>query len=527
MLASENASLIGGKVGGVADVIRDLPDELARMGARVTTIIPSYGFLHKVNRAVKIAAVTYPFGGRRERATIWKARAGKKGVMHLLFDHPEIGGEPIYYNDSSHTPFRRDATKYARFCSGVGKYLQTMSQPFVLHLHDWHTGALLLLVEQHPEFVRLRSTKTIFTIHNLSIQGTRPMSGDPSSVHSWFPELFAHKGWVSVWKDARYKTPCFTPMAAGIRFADAVNTVSPSYSKEILLPSEPRKGRIRGEGLQNLLAGTQAGGRLFGILNGCAYPPRNRAAEPSFEKIYQISLREITSRKISERKINIRPIRGTEPFSPLPNEQGYEQVLEKFENMRGLNPQIVLTGVTRVVEQKVRLLCEKDARGRTALSRLGKLLSKHNAVFVILGTGTPDYESLLQKHTAKEPRIVFINGFFENLSAELYSRGDLFIMPSLFEPCGISQMLAMRAGQPCIVHATGGLKDTVSHMKNGFSFEGDTYADLVDAFLKAADIALRLRASNEKKWNAIRTSARKARFTWSDAAKEYCELLYK
>jgi starch synthase len=170
MVATENDSLKGAKVGGIGDVIRDLPGELVSLGWETTVIIPSYGFLHTLNGAEKVADVTFPFGGKEDYCEIWKAKS--PGVEQLILHHEAIRGEPIYYDDPKERVFERDSTKFALFCSAVGQYLRTIESPYVLHLHDWHTGYLFILAELHPSFTHLRNVRKVFTIHNIGYQGS-------------------------------------------------------------------------------------------------------------------------------------------------------------------------------------------------------------------------------------------------------------------------------------------------------------------------------------------------------------------
>src|SRR5208283_2976797 len=144
MLASENDALNNGKVGGVGDVIRNLPRALADLGWAVTVITPSYGFLHVDNPSAQIGTVRFPFGGKTLEGPMYEvtAKLPHALVRHCVFEHPAIRGTPIYFNDASDQPFAQDATKYALFCSAVGQYLKTIRSEFILHLHDWHVGLL-------------------------------------------------------------------------------------------------------------------------------------------------------------------------------------------------------------------------------------------------------------------------------------------------------------------------------------------------------------------------------------------------
>ncbi len=510
MVASENDALKGGKVGGVGDVVRDLPRALARVGLRVTVIIPSYGFLHKKNPARLSARVQFPFAGTSAEGEVWEVTPKQvvEGVTYLVFEHPEIRGNPIYCHDPPGEAFAQDAAKYALFCSAVGRYLLEQKTGYVLHLHDWHTGTLLLLRELHPEFAGLKKPKVVFTIHNVAIQGTRPIRGKLSTVEQWFPELFRNVDWISRWKDPRYTDPTFTPMAAGIRHADRVNTVSPTYAKEILIPSDPAVGFIGGEGLESLLTNARDEGRLFGILNGCEYPEKQKSLRMTFGELCTLLVSETAGWK--EQK-------GDAPGSKL---------AERIDSIRNRKPEVVLTSVTRVVDQKVRLLLEKGSGGNRAIDTLLSQLAKYNGVYLLLGTGTPEYEeALTDVHNANE-NFLYLRGYSESIGEVLYANGSIFIMPSLFEPCGISQMLAMREGQPCVVHAVGGLKDTVSDGLNGFQFSGASLRGKADAFINVTEKALRLHSTGRESWNGISAAAAKARFTWEESARKYIELLY-
>ncbi|HYQ87465.1 MAG TPA: glycogen/starch synthase [Bacteroidota bacterium] len=510
MVASENDGLKGGKVGGVGDVVRDLPKALARLGWRVTVIIPSYGFLHKSNPGRRLETVGFPFGGSSREGEIWEltARNPVEGVSYLVFEHPEIRGNPIYCHDPPGQAFAQDAAKYALFCSAVGQYLLRRPPGFVLHLHDWHTGSMFLLRELHPAFSSLKKIKTVFTIHNAAIQGPRPIRGKHATVEQWFPELFRNVDWISRWKDHRYAEPVFTPMAAGIRFAARVNTVSPTYAEEILKPSNPAAGFFGGEGLEPFLVEAKAQSRLFGILNGCEYPDPPRSTKLPPGELLDLLQSEVGKWKDVKGGTTVR------------------ETLQRIEDLRKYDASALLTSVTRVVDQKVRLLFERGSRKMRAIDDLLPLLSKYNAVYLVLGTGTPEYEEALSAAQRKHPRLLYLKGYSESIADSMYASGSLFIMPSLFEPCGISQMLAMREGQPCVVHAVGGLKDTVIDGVNGFHFTGATFSEKVDHFLQIVDKALRIFTTDRAGWDRISSEAAKARFTWESSARKYVELLY-
>jgi starch synthase len=145
---------------------------------------------------------------------------------------------------------------------------------------------------------------------------------------------------------------------------------------------------------------------------------------------------------------------------------------------------------------------------------------------IVLGTGDRAYEQFLTAASARHENFIFLNGFSEKCARALYAAGDLFLMPSSFEPCGLGQMLAMRAGQPCVVHAVGGLKDTVRDGHNGFSFNGATLEEQVDRFVGTTLEAIALRRENPAAWQKILQNAAAVRFTWEETAERYLNQLY-
>jgi starch synthase len=179
MVAAENDALIRGKVGGLADVVRDLPRAFADLGLRVEVITPAYGYLQNENPSELHVTVDFPFRGKKQTASLFrvKGKTQHERVSCYVLEHPDLRGNPIYYNDPPSTPFLRDAEKYALFSSAVGQFLAGQNEQYVLHLHDWHTGFLFLLQQRHPAFGHLKNIRTLYTIHNLGVQGTRQKNG--------------------------------------------------------------------------------------------------------------------------------------------------------------------------------------------------------------------------------------------------------------------------------------------------------------------------------------------------------------
>jgi starch synthase len=184
-----------------------------------------------------------------------------------------------------------------------------------------------------------------------------------------------------------------------------------------------------------------------------------------------------------------------------------------------------LTSIGRLVAQKATLLLHEDTSGKSAIQRIADKLGR-NGVIIVLGSGEASFEARMLEVACKTPNLVFLCGYSESLADPLYHAGDLFLMPSSFEPCGISQMLAMRRGQPCIAHAIGGLRDTIRDQETGFLFNGSTPDAQADAFVDATLAALKIRTDDPIHWQDIRTAAAAQRFDWASSAKQTIEYLY-
>lgn len=514
MVAAENDALPGGKVGGIGDVVRDIPLALAERGYRVSVIMPGYGVLGALPGARRVLRSRVPFGLGHHELTLFRvpARNPHERVNQFVLDGQGLSlGAPgqIYCHDLPDRPFATDASKFALFATGVSQVAvdQGFGRLSALHLHDWHAALVLFLREFEPRYAALRRLRSVFTIHNLALQGVRPLGGDPSSLDAWFPKVDYERRVVA---DPRW-SECVNPMAIGIRLADAVHTVSPSYAREILEPGHAARGG--GEGLEDDLQEAEAQGRLHGILNGCPYPAA--CGQTSAPPTPWSTLRETAAREVLRWSAEADLVKSA-----------HYVARERLREDQISSPPLLLTSVGRLTNQKIGLLTMRLADRRTvlehALDRLGP-----TDRFLILGSGDPENEQLLTSLSARDARLIYLAGYSEALSGALYESGDLFLMPSSFEPCGISQMLAMRAGQPCLVHAVGGLRDTVDDGVNGFAFEGATREAQASHLLKRLDQALEIFRKQNGSWEKIRAAARAARFSWSDSAQAYIDMLYE
>jgi len=540
MVAAENDSLTGGKIGGVGDVMRDIPPALAELGCSVTTLVPSHGFLHTEQGAHVLGQVTFAFGLQEYTAELIEV-PGKRpvpGVRHLVLHHdlfrtpdPETGHPRIYCNDPDDRPFATDASKLAAFCAAAAAALTRGALGTVdrLHLHDWHTGMLLTLLRFDPACAALRKLPVVFSIHNLSLQGIRPFEDHhpveaPSGLFPWYPWL---RGTFNAELVADTRWPgCFNPMAAGIRLAQIVHAVSPSYAEEILKPSNPVHGFVGGEGLERDLKRAHLEGRLIGVLNGIEYPdPPLPIPEPGTPPPPAPSTEQVASSWNSLLATLRETLSRWEEATPAAT---HALALERVKALiaRGTRPRTVLTAVSRIVDQKVGLmLTPPEGALEPAIAAILRELGE-NGIVIILGAGSRSLEVKLEELAKLHRNFIFLRGYSNASAAALYEHGDYFLMPSAFEPCGISQMLAMRSGQPCVVHAVGGLKDTVRDGDTGFAFAGRTPGEQAAALVAAVRRAVRTMTETPANYRRMRLNAKLRRFPWHDAALIYMTRLY-
>ena len=475
-------------------------------GWHASVVTPSYGVLHTVAGAERIATLPVPFRDTLLDIEVWRV-VGKAGIEHIVLHHALFeaqGPGRIYVGEDDDRPFAADANKFAFFCVAAACWIRSLKQaPDVVHLHDWHAAFYLPVTRYLHEFESLRPIRTVFTIHNLAYQGPRPLDGDESSLAAWFPDMVPQKSQIA---DPEHPH-CINPMAAAIRLADRVSTVSPTYALEICRPSEPGNGFIGGEGLETLLLEAHRSNRLTGVLNGCFYDDL-RGRRPGWQRI--IGMLESQLRDWLTRS---------------PENEAHKLAMERVVTMPRRRPRHLLTSIGRLVAQKATLLLREDATGKSTIQRIADALGK-NVVIVVLGSGETSFERRLLEVARKTPNLMFLCGYSESLADPLYHAGDLFLMPSSFEPCGISQMPAMRRGQPCVAHAIGGLRDTIRDQETGFLFDGLTPDAQADAFVDTTLAALTIRANDSIRWQDIRTAAAALRFDWASSAKKTIEYLY-
>ena len=512
MVAAENGALPGGKVGGIGDVVRDVPTALAQRKCMVSVITPAYGVFGNLPAAILLQTLKVKFGGATEKLDLYRLDGiGTNKVQHYVIEHPlfsSCGVGKIYCDDPPGQPFKTDAGKFALFCLAVAEVVEksVFADLDVLHLNDWHTAFLAILRRYDTGHRALQKLRCVYSIHNLAVQGVRPFANDESSLEEWYPDLVYERKQLA---DPRWPD-CVNPMASAIRLADAVHTVSPSYAEEILRPEDPDHGRHGGEGLEQDLREASNNKRLFGILNGCEYPAAVAPELPDWPSLLQ-RMREL---------ILLWASRDAQLAS------AHFIAHHSLDRLTDKRPRMLVTSVGRITDQKVGLMREPTTSGQPALHLALEVLGD-NGMLLMIGSGDPECEQFLSETMAIHSNFIFLRGYSDELAEALYGQGDLFFMPSSFEPCGISQMLALRAGQPCLVHHVGGLRDTVKDNKTGFVFTGETPTEQADALVKTVQRALAQFKLESGKWKSMRKAAAAARFEWADSIDAYLKHLYQ
>lgn len=510
MLAAENAALPNAKVGGIGDVVRDIPRALAAQNTTVTVVIPSYGSLHLTDDAKLVKVLSVSFMGDEVEVSVYKrfADSGSGVANYVLHAHTfsACGAGNIYCNDPDHQPFATDATKFALFSIAALRFLQSgiIDQIDTLHLHDWHTAFAAVLLKYDPAFKELAKIHTVYSIHNLAMQGIRPFRKHNSSLESWYPKLQYDE---SLLADPRW-SDCINPMAAAIRLCDKIHTVSPTYAKEIQVPSDILRGFHGGEGLETDLQAASKETRLVGIVNGTQYDsPSTQVMDwPSLQTNIAARIEPWTHNQLSSRAVD-------------------ELANRRIKSWKTLTPLHLITSVGRLTDQKMSLMLYKPDGKLTALELMLDSLG-NKGVFILLASGSTDLEISCERIASQRDNFLFLNQFDTEIADWLYANGDLFLMPSSFEPCGISQMMAMRYGQPCLAHAVGGLRDTIKDNIDGFLFSGVSQENQAWHLVERVTEILAQRTEKPEAFQRVCDAARAKRFTWDRVATNYIEQLY-
>ena len=461
------------KTGGLADVVGSLPKYFDKEKYDVRVMLPKYMCM-KEEWKEKLEYRTHFYMDLN-----WRTQY--VGVLEYVHDGVTfyfIDNEFYFNGFAPYGNIYEDIEKFAFFSKAVLSTLPVIDfRPDIIHCHDWQTGLIPIYLDNFRysnEYYR--NIKTIMTIHNLKVQGT----WDTKTVRdiTGLPDYYFVPDKLEAYKDANY-------LKGGIVYADRITTVSNSYAEEIKMP-------FYGENLDGLMRARA--NCLRGIVNGIDY----EVYDPETDALLtnNFSLKNFRKEKVKNKLA-------------LQEELGLEK-----------NAKTMMIGiVSRLTDQK----------GLDLIAYMMDELCQENIQLVVLGTGEERYENMFRHFAWKYQGKVSANIYYsEALSHKIYASCDAFLMPSLFEPCGLSQLMSLRYGTLPIVRETGGLKDTVvpynefDKTGTGFSFANYNAHEMMDIIRYAEHIYY----DRKRDWNKIVEHAMQQDFSWDNSAKQY-EQLYE
>jgi starch synthase len=489
------------KVGGLADVVGALPKSLKALGHDVRLAMPRYGQVDPVRFDLQtvLDAVTVNMSNFRVQVSVRQGKIGPArnqpaspvpqvglsgvdagGLAQAVCTETEI---PVYMIDAPRFFEREniygytdDGERFILFCRSVLEAMRALDwSPDIIHCHDWHTGIvpnwMHTIYHDDPFYAGAAS---VYTIHNLAYQGIfgyRILEVAGVAAQGFlYPQIAELANVVDI-------------MGRGILFADAITTVSERYSQEILTPTF-------GEKLDHLLRSRRD--RLFGILNGLDYQEMNPATDGYIDSVYDAA--SLDKRPENKRALQEQAHLPVRPDAPL------------------------LAMISRLADQK----------GFDLLGQIIQPLLAQGIQFVLLGIGDQHYHEMFQNLAVRYPgQVAVFLTFNTELAQRIYAGSDMFLMPSRFEPCGLGQLIAMRYGSIPIVHAVGGLADTVQEYDphtgegNGFTFVNYDPWEFFAAIVRALELY-----RFKDLWRRLQQCNMAADHSWHASAMRYIEVYH-
>lgn len=456
------------KIGGLADVVGSLPGEIKKLrNAEIRVMLPKYQAIPKkyMKKMTHLCHLTISLGDK-QNVYVGVETLKLGNILYYFIDNQFYFGsrEQVYgYGD--------DVERFAYFQKAALASLDYIDfQPELIHVHDWHTGMIPLLVKTNP---KLEHIKTLLSIHNLAYQGIFAI-GNYRLFNIQYDGRFEFEGFINFLK-------------CGIVTADHLSTVSHTYAEEIMTD-------YFGYGMQKLLKARKK--QLTGILNGIDYKEFSPETDAYLTNHYDIS--------------------SYKEGKKLSKEELYQALNIDFDTKKP-----VISIISRLVGQK----------GLDLVKRvMHEILESDDFIFIVLGSGEQeyvDYFTYLEETFPK--RVKKYIGYSNQLAHLIYSASDFFLMPSKFEPCGLGQIIALKYGTVPIVRETGGLVDTVIpynefyHTGNGFSFSHYNAHDM----MYVIRYALKIYNQDQKSFEVIVKNAMNSDYSWTQSAKVYKKLYRK
>ncbi len=460
------------KTGGLADVVGSLPKYFDREAYEVRVVVPNYQCIAPKWKEQMRFVTSFQMDMAWRSQYVGILELEYEGILYYFIDN-----EYYFAGNSLYGYIHEDVEKFAFFSKAALSILPVVDfRPDVVHCHDWQTGLIpVYLKDSFQENEFYAGMKSVMTIHNLKFQGiwNIPTVQDTTGLD---PSYFTPDK-LEAFGDANY-------LKGGIVYADRVTTVSRTYAEEIQTP-------FYGEHLDGLMRARSNG--LTGIVNGLDYNEWNPETDKQIYKKY--SVENFRKEKVKNKR--------------------------KLQEELGLEPdrkKMLIGIVSRLTDQK----------GFDLIDRVMDELCQDEIQIVVLGTGEERYENMFRhyawKYSGKVAACIYYSG---ELSHKIYAACDAFLMPSLFEPCGLSQLMSLRYGTLPIVRETGGLKDTVEPYNEfedtgtGFSFTNYNAHEMLAAVRYAESVYY----DKKRNWNKMVERAMNADFSWNSSARQY-EALY-
>ena len=460
------------KVGGLGDVAGSLPKAIKELGHDIRIIMPLWGCIDTEKydlQDVKASKISIKFGKRKIIVSLKKYKLPKSEVIVYFVENYEYFGslDEVY---PQKWIAKDEQERFLVFGIGALKLMEKINfQPDIIHANDWHTANIPVYLKgskNHLEF--FKNSSVLFSIHNLAYQGIYGKEIlDFANIDS--EKVFTSDG-VEYSGDVNW-------MKGAINYSERINAVSKTYAEEIQTTEF-------GERLNNLLKLKNY--KLSGILNGIDYDIWNPETDNFIQTNY--SVKDLAGKKECKKTIQ-----------------------QKFKLEQNLD--IPLIGmVSRLVDQK----------GLDLITDIADELKKINLQLIVLGSGEKKYEDIFKKLNKTTDNIKAFIGYDNDLAHKIYAGSDIFLMPSRFEPCGLSQLIALRYGSIPLVRKTGGLADTIidyiQNNKNGNGFIFEKYES--KKLLEVINTALKT-FNNKDVWNQIVINAMNCKFSWQKSALEY------
>jgi starch synthase len=460
------------KTGGLADMVSSLAQALASQGQRITLIMPAYrtvlnnGFLLEDTGM----RVSVPVAGGYQPAHILSATLGQRISVYFVGANRYFDRDHLY--STAEGDYGDNAERFSFFAHAALEVLGRLNIPDILHAHDWQAALAIALLKTQPErYPGLASVRTVFTVHNLGYQG-----------------LFSASQWPVLGLDASLFNPqCIefygqiNFMKAGLVFAELLTTVSPTYAREILTPEY-------GFGLEGIFK--QRAASLAGILNGADYGIWNPAEDVHIAQRY--TEQDLSGKRTC--KGDLQKIFGLAPDPGIP----------------------LIGAVSRLASQK----------GFDLVQSIFDSLLQQDVQFVLLGSGDKQYQDYFRTAADRYRGKVGVRiAYEETLAHKIVAGADMLLMPSRYEPSGLTQLYSLKYGTIPIVRTTGGLRDSIEDFDpagaKGTGFRFEPYE--APALLAAIDRALAAYA-DKKQWTRLMINAMSADYSWERSALEYLAL---